>query len=375
MTDVVTNVSPEAVPTSYSPDDLEAMYADGDIRDEPQEQTSETGDEDSQTKEVAEVAETDSENQDLPVKPESRTFKVKNGDSEVDINEDAVIFKKIDGKEVPVKIKEALDNYAGQVAWDKRFQELDRDRKLYVSEKDEFNRDRDNVNTRFSQIAEVAKAGQPQAALRLLAEMSGQDPVEFEKSYLENFGKIAQTFLSMTPEQKELYYLRQREEYKTKQLEQYKQKAEQEQTEQGLRARVAQAAETAGIPFEDFVSLAKELKESEAGKGRDIQVEDVVRYHQHVQAFTVADKVMQQAGIEPSEALENAIVRIVLSDPEMTESDLVDIVKAKSKQASPSEENLSRKVQSAARSGNRTASTPQVTSKKENQEPESWDDL
>ena len=71
---------------------------------------------------------------EVPEKPPRKTIKAKYADTELDLDEEALVPVKINGKEELVQIKDILGNYSGKVAWDKKFSELDVNRKNIASQ-------------------------------------------------------------------------------------------------------------------------------------------------------------------------------------------------------------------------------------------------
>ena len=67
-------------------------------------------------------------------KPPRKTIKAKYADTELDLDEEAMVPVKINGKEEMVPIKDLLGNYSGKVAWDKKFSEIDMSRKQVAAQ-------------------------------------------------------------------------------------------------------------------------------------------------------------------------------------------------------------------------------------------------
>ena len=67
-------------------------------------------------------------------KPTRKTIKAKYADTELDLDEEAMVPVKINGKEEMVPIKDLLGNYSGKVAWDKKFSEVDMSRKQVAAQ-------------------------------------------------------------------------------------------------------------------------------------------------------------------------------------------------------------------------------------------------
>lgn len=123
---------------------------------------------------------------------EIRKLKLKAGDKEIDVDEIATIRHKVDGSDVDVTMKDLLSNYSGKVAWDKRFSELDTDRKGWKSERETFE----------SKIKSIMEAADPEERFYKMAEISGQDPLAIRRKFLEENMSFLEKYHSMTEDER-----------------------------------------------------------------------------------------------------------------------------------------------------------------------------
>ena len=101
-------------------------------------------------------------------------LKARHGEKEYEIAEDALFSVKVDGEELDVSLNDLRNNFSGKTSWDKKFSELDTERKAYLE-------DRQNVEKYVNEFAERAASGDKMAAMELLATISGQDALQFRR--------------------------------------------------------------------------------------------------------------------------------------------------------------------------------------------------
>lgn len=123
----------------------------------------------------AEVKKADGEKEDKP-KVETKKAKYKLGDKELDLEETATFKHKVNGQDVEVSVKDLLDNYSGKVAWEKRFSDFDKERKSYQSK----------TAQNEQMIKKIFAEQDPELRFYKMAELSGKDPLEVRRKYLED---------------------------------------------------------------------------------------------------------------------------------------------------------------------------------------------
>lgn len=191
---------------------------------------------------------------------------------------------KVDGEEQEVELQELLNNYSGKQAWDKKFTDLDKERKNYQS-------DLEIVNKYIGEFANKSK-NDPVEALEFLAEQIGLDPFEYRKTLrtqlLNKYGSYAQMDeqeREMFNQKEELEYLRRRQQT---QLEMH----QRQQAQQELEVKYQQLEESHGINSDRRNDIVNQLQE--AGY-KDISPELVVQAHVAFQnqdrAFAALEKV------------------------------------------------------------------------------------
>lgn len=174
---------------------------------------------------------------------EAKKLKAKLHDKELDIEEDAVVSVKIDGKDVDVPIKELLSNYSGKTAWDKRFSELDKERKSYKTMKEQSE----------AKIKGIFDEQDAEMRFYKMAEFAGVEPVAVRKKFLEENLKLLEKWYSMSDDEKKADDLAFENKYLRHQQENLKKESEMQQTKTVLQQKIESLMGTHKIEKSDFV--------------------------------------------------------------------------------------------------------------------------
>lgn len=105
--------------------------------------------------------------------PAAKMLKAYHGDKEIEIDQDAEIEVKIDGKVERMKLADIKNQVSGKVNWDRKNNELFMSRKKF-DEQIKF------VNSQVDNILQLAQT-KPEAALFELARLAGKTPDEYAK--------------------------------------------------------------------------------------------------------------------------------------------------------------------------------------------------
>jgi len=193
--------------------------------------------------------EVEAEQQALKVK----TLKLKNGDSDVEINEDAIVPVKVNGELVNVPVKDLLANYSGKTDWTRKYQDLH-------NEKTEFYTERDTINGRINEFYRLAvDEKNPRIAIDFLAESMGADPQEVWANLMNPVKEAYKNAPNLSPEEiaakekdEELNYYKRREELR-------KSESQKATEKQGLTKRIEETQTKYGMAPEQFKQAYQDL--------------------------------------------------------------------------------------------------------------------
>lgn len=193
--------------TMDSADELEEKEAGKETEKEDKEEPAKP-----EAKDSNDEGEGDGKEEDTPRKPEGKTIRLKTGDGSVDVEEDATVAVKIDGKKQFVPLSELRSNYSGKQSWDKKFGELESTKQQFTAEKTKFEDDKKVVVEHFTRIGDKLNAiyddpsSDPVDALRYLVDTSGKDVLKFEQRMMAHYGNLAADFAEMSEAEQQLYW-------------------------------------------------------------------------------------------------------------------------------------------------------------------------
>lgn len=206
-----------------------------------------------------------------------KLYKAKIGEAIAEYDPDADLDVTIDGKVLPVKLQELVNNYSGKTAWDKRFTELDQSKKSFQTEKAKLT----ETLQKFHELSVVK--GDPLTALTYIAEQFGANPIEIRKSYMDRLQSMATQLSGKSPEEiqaalekEELASLRQQDAQKV-------QDAELAKIQSGLQQRIDRILSEHSLDEASFAKAYHELKEYGV---KDIDPETVGQYVAEVKVRT-----------------------------------------------------------------------------------------
>lgn len=287
---------------------------------------------------------------DPQTKPKS--YKVKSGDSELDLLGDAELTVTIDGKPAKTTVQELLNNYSGKTAWDKKFSELDKDRKAYQKDKEVIQKTLDT----FHDLAVNKK--NPQDAINFLGEIVGADMNKFWDDFtaemLPHFEKMSQ----MTPEEREKIQLQQKLERYQKTEALSKQKAEQAKAYTEMETRVKGLQEKLGIDQQTFYKYYEDLRQTGKIKEEDLTPELVAEYYEEVTSRGNLETLMTSISPDLDPTLKEQAIddlrELMEKHPGLSDKDLQEI--AVEVWGNKAAKNLSRKLKKTAPANTATPS-------------------
>lgn len=184
-----------------------------------------------------------------------KTFKGKRGDEEFDLDEDAEFTVKIDGQEVTVKASDLFGNYSGKVAWDKRFNDLNVQKRGYMA-------DMNRLEAVKSKVRSMFEEKDPNARLFKLAEISGVSPVDFRKNFFDQMIPEVEKYLLMSDDERKARDLEFENQYLKYQADAAQRSLTDQQAQVELEKKVKTLTRQAGVSEEQFRSTLEEMLSS-----------------------------------------------------------------------------------------------------------------
>ncbi len=266
----------------------------------------------------------------------AKVLKFKAGEKEIALDEGAIVPWKIDGKTEMVAVKDLLSNYAGKVAYDRKFQELSKQREEALQKVSEFETGKARHTKLITDMHKSVTEGKTFDAVQSMLEMSGldkrMDSRQFVKQLRESLIEQAKQLAGLTPEQREVHDIKEESDFlKAKYARETQQRASDE-AEKAFQTRVAKSVEQAGSTVEEFVKTRDFLhREITALKGNvsDITPEYVANHIKDVRDYGTAKEALLAVNPElvKNEKLWDDSVKYLRMNPDWTAKDLEDVLR------------------------------------------------
>lgn len=315
--------------------DLDDMPFSGTEYSDAEKELLETKSEDPGDQEDRQIDEDESDDEegsvvDTPVGPLVE-FKVKGEKVEMSLAEMA--------EKHPDVLQRMKDDLSGQVNWDKKYTELDKERKAFYTEKQSYVKEKENIESYIQSVRERTSNGDLEGGIKVLAELNGAPFHQYKAQLLQWALPQLVAQQDMSDAQLELQRREDELRYKEEVAESRTKRAEAEQTHRELIARVNDVRETHNIKDEEWDNA---LKQSE-GKFKDLQIEDVVGIVQQNRIDFKTSEVISEIEEFPKESLDT-LKNIVANNPDFDKETVKEIVlsamsKVKQQQQAESVEN------------------------------------
>lgn len=191
---------------------------------------------------------------DTDLKALRKTIKAKLADSEFELDEEAVVPVKINGKEEMVQIKDLLGNYSGKVAWDKKFSEVDMTRKQVAAQELKL-REVSNL------IRETYEEQDPNLKMYKMAQLAGIDPVEFRTKFFNENISLLEKYYSMSEDERKADALAYEANVHKHRADTLEKSIREKQDYESLQQRVAELRERHQVSEREFVSKYDQLEQ------------------------------------------------------------------------------------------------------------------
>ena len=260
-----------------------------------------------------------------------------------------LITLKVNGKEQEVSLEELKSNYSGKVAYDKKFTELDKERKSFLAEKTEI----ENYVNEFRGIADKQNMVE---ATKFLGQITGKSPNAVVNELITALAPEIERRYSLTDDELALENKNAEVKYNQEKLEAERKQFEQKQSHEALQAKIDSAMSTHKISAEDWNQAIADL-DARLPREEVITPELVTEFVQFGRASTTADSVLssyQDGKFTEDAEVVKGLREIIIENPDFSNEDLVDILNESLNQSQKQEveEKLTKKVSSSVTTTN-----------------------
>jgi len=301
-------------------------------------------------------------------KPKAKTkvhkFKSAEGE-ELKVSGDFITTVPVDGKDEEVTLQELKSAYSGKVNWDRKYAELDREKKGHTQSVQQLN----------STVEDLFKRSQenPEDAYDFLAELTGQDAVGLKEKLVRQQWEAMKHLAEMGEDEREEWFKDQVRGWRDRKYERREETEKKTKAEAEHAQKLRQAKEEYGISDEHYAE-AERLARKHLG-GETPTPEQVIYAERHITALdTIRSVVPHLEKHEKFGSIVNDIVQEMLRHPKLLGTDRLA---AMLKETFPEEDralsNLAKKAKRAADFDGDDAPRGRESGKKS--EAILWDDL
>jgi hypothetical protein len=272
-----------------------------------------------------------------------------------------LIKVKVSGEEKEVTLEELKSNYSGKVAYDKKFSELDKERKAFIRERDQINKYVNEFRNISAQKGEVA-------AVSYLAEITGKAPHEFMDNLIKSLMPEIERRYSLTDEQLKLEKQATHNKYNQERLELERQQLKQQEAEKALQAEIEDVIASTKISHDEWEATVQEL-DAKLPKNQDMTPQIVKEYIEFKRDLR-AEKhlgIFNGGQMANNAAVKAELVKVINDMPDLTDTEIQDLLTNafKVKQTQELQEEISKK----------SSKKQQVKQQVQYKALESWDDI
>ena len=212
-------------------------------------------------------------------KPKSKpTYMTIDGET-LTVDSEALVTVPVDGKNVKVTMSELKKNYSGQVAWDKKFNEINLTQQEVKREKSEVEQTRNFIDTTKNRILEVMQDpnGNPIDAFNIFLDAVGVDTYDIgEKLFLSNLEETYKV-LTMSEVERKAYFLEKKNNHLATKASQRAEALQKAERVNSYRQKVDQLRNSFGVSEADYFDAYEELQ-SFGIEQKDLTEKEIVEW-------------------------------------------------------------------------------------------------
>jgi hypothetical protein len=239
---------------------------DSEDESEEEEDSEEDSDEEEEEKEKEseedeEKSEEDKEKEEK-AKKDSKKLRMRMGNELFNVDSEATFKVKVDGELMEVPVQELINNYSGKTAWDKKFTEIGKEKKVLETEKAQILSQKQELSEHVKKaIAPLKdKDANPLDSLMYLVEISGEDPYTAYRRIMEANLEEISTLMDMTETERELHFHKKKDELHSSIARKRQEAQQKEQTFKQVVQKVDQLRQSFNVSEDDFVDASEELE-------------------------------------------------------------------------------------------------------------------
>jgi hypothetical protein len=250
------------------------------------------GTEKSDEKDGADKAESSDEKGD-GAKSKVKAIKGRLGDEKVALDPNTELTIKVNGKNEKMPLQEILNKASGQIHVDRELTNIDKMKKEFDDHKHQLEGEVDFLRGHLEKVGGMLddKEGNPLDAMLYLLDVTGRNPLEYHRRFLEGQVDLLEDLADMDDSERKAYWLERENEYLTKRHESLDEKAKSNQQQEQLVAEANRLREAQGVSEDQYVETYHSLKDL-GYEDKDLTIEMVVEVAAIKPFAEVADRLL-----------------------------------------------------------------------------------
>ena len=250
---------------------------------------------------------------------QKKMMKLLSDDKELEIPEDAFVPIKINGKIENVKLSDLGKDYSGKTDWNKKYTELDKDKRSFV-------KDREQVGNMVAKFNELAKGDDIFAPLTYLIDTGKGDAYAYIERIRNHFQKEFDEMSNLSDAEKTALTYKRKLDFLESRNQSQKEQGEQENVKRQTQVQTEKLLKDHGISDDEFDRIGSYLKTQ---TNKDYSSEQVIEYMtKYVPAANTEASVLEKFSdkIEVNDAIKSQVWDIAFANPEFSPDDIIEIL-------------------------------------------------
>lgn len=199
-------------------------------------------------------------------------LRMRMGDELFNVDADSMFKVKVDGELMDVPVQELINNYSGKTAWDKKFTEIGKEKKVLEAEKSQILQQKQQLSEHVKKAIAPLKDpnANPLDSLMYLVEISGEDPYTAYRRIMESNLEEISTLMDMTETERELHFHKKKDELHSSIARKRQEAQTKEQAFNQAIQKVDQLRQSFNVSEDDFVDASEELERIYADAKLDV---------------------------------------------------------------------------------------------------------
>lgn len=260
-------------------DDIETVENSTDTEDDAEEEAGETEEEEETEEAESEDSEEGGEGNPAPKTGKGKpTYVTVDGETYA-LDSNAIISTPVDGKNEKVTLQELKNNYAGKVAYDKKFNEINLKEQAHKRESGEFKAQLGKFTEVKTKIEGIIKDinQNPKDALKIFLDAMEVDSYDLEERMFKADLTELANVLNMEPADRKAYFLEKKNSHLLNQAEKRNARQAEDEKRNSYRQKADALRKSSGVSEAQYVDAYEELK-SYGYEDKDLAERDIVEW-------------------------------------------------------------------------------------------------